>query len=75
MCLVWVILEQDQTPTLIGGSGGEGTGMKCGVQMSPVILKMQKLRAQRDTENVSPLEFAEIFFQLLSFSQNEERSC
>lgn len=33
--------------------------MRCGVQMSQVVLKMQKFRAQRDNENVSPLEFTE----------------
>ena len=33
--------------------------MKRGVQTSPVVLKVQELGAERDPEQVSPLESAE----------------
>lgn len=47
--------------------------MRCGVQMSPVVLKMQELRAERDPENVSALGLAGTFIRSLSFSPNEDR--
>lgn len=47
--------------------------MKCGVQIISVILKMLGLRAEREPENVSPLEYTEIFRKPSDFSQNGEK--